>query len=377
MRIPALLSLAAAAAIAATRPAPVQAQSPPPARDAPDFRLQADEPNTALAIIRLRTSGESSSTDDWRRLFASQGYQHRSEREASMRRPFTDSSFTQFVTSDTLVARYAALARTVEALKRVDVSAAAARAMAYLAQSPAAEMTLVVRTACDARGRNACNDVAPRALEIRRIVTETDPSVSAYAVEAMSDVVGQSLSGRRVGATLSLVLALLALLLASAGIYGLMVLHLALGRRDVGIRPALGAQPREVRRRLLGEALRLAAIGAAVGLAITALGGRGDGEHVVRRDADQSADAVDGGGGGGHGQRRCAGELGAGGARCAHLAGECVAIGVSVKSAQFYPAIMCNLKPAPRLSRSAAPLGDHPAYGVHDRHWLLELNVVP
>ncbi len=143
-----------------------------------------------------------------------------------------------------------------------------------LAQSPAAEMTLVVRTACDARGRDACNDAAPLAPEIRRIVTETDPSVSAYSVEAMSDVVSQSLSGRRVGATLSLVLALLALLLASAGIYGLMVLHLALGRRDVGIRLALGAQPREVRRRLLGEALRLAAIGATVGLAITALGGR-------------------------------------------------------------------------------------------------------
>ena len=49
-----------------------------------------------------------------------------------MRRPFTDSSFAQFVTSDTLVARYAGLARTVEALERIDVSAAAARAMAYL-----------------------------------------------------------------------------------------------------------------------------------------------------------------------------------------------------------------------------------------------------
>jgi putative ABC transport system permease protein len=143
-----------------------------------------------------------------------------------------------------------------------------------LAQSPVAEMTLVVRAVCDTPGRNACNDTAPLAPAVRRIVTETDPSVSAYAVEAMSDVVSQSLSGRRVGATLSLVLALLALLLASAGIYGLMVLHLALGRRDVGIRLALGAQPRDVRRRLLGEGLRLAAIGATVGLAITALGGR-------------------------------------------------------------------------------------------------------
>ena len=143
-----------------------------------------------------------------------------------------------------------------------------------LAQSPVAEMTLVVRAACDTPGRNACNDAAPLAPDIRRIVTETDPSVAAYTVEAMSDVVSQSLSGRRVGATLGVILALLALLLASAGIYGLMALHLALGQRDVGIRLALGAQPRDVRRRLLGEGLGLAAIGAAVGLAITALGGR-------------------------------------------------------------------------------------------------------
>jgi len=69
-------------------------------------------------------------------------------------------------------------------------------------------------------------------------------------------------------------LALLALLLASAGIYGLMALHIALRRRDVGIRLALGARPQDVRRRLLAEGVRLAAIGAVLGLSITALGGR-------------------------------------------------------------------------------------------------------
>jgi putative ABC transport system permease protein len=143
-----------------------------------------------------------------------------------------------------------------------------------LAQSPVPDMTLVVRAACTVPARVTCDDAAPLAPEVRRIVTEIDPGVSPYAVETMSDVVSQSLSGRRVGATLSVALALIALLLAGAGIYGLMVLHLALGRRDVGIRLALGAQPPEVRRRLLGEGLRLAAIGATVGLAITALGGR-------------------------------------------------------------------------------------------------------
>jgi len=143
-----------------------------------------------------------------------------------------------------------------------------------LAQNPAAEMTLVVRAACDVPVRHACDDGAPLAPTVRRVVTQTDSSVVAYAVETMSDVVSRSLSGRRVAATLSVALALLALLLASAGIYGLMALHIALRRRDVGIRLALGARPQDVRRRLLAEGVRLAAIGAVLGLSITALGGR-------------------------------------------------------------------------------------------------------
>jgi predicted permease len=143
-----------------------------------------------------------------------------------------------------------------------------------LAQDPAAEMTLVVRSACDLPNRDACDDGPPLAATVRRIVAETDPGVAAYAVETMSDIVSRSLAGRRIGTTLSLVLALLALLLSSAGIYGLMALHLALGRREVGIRLALGAQPHDVRRGLLSEGTRLAAIGAVLGLGSTALAGR-------------------------------------------------------------------------------------------------------
>jgi putative ABC transport system permease protein len=143
-----------------------------------------------------------------------------------------------------------------------------------LAQDPAVDMTLVVRTACDVPVGDACEDGAPLASSVRRIVTQTDSSVAAYAVETMSDIIGRSLSDRRVGAAVSMALALLALLLASAGIYGLMALHMALTRRDVGIRLALGERPQDVRRRLLAEGARLAGMGAVLGLGITALGGR-------------------------------------------------------------------------------------------------------
>jgi ABC-type antimicrobial peptide transport system permease subunit len=53
-----------------------------------------------------------------------------------------------------------------------------------------------------------------------------------------------------------------------------MALHIALRRRDVSIRLVLGARPQDVRRRLVAEAVRLAAIGAALGLGIVPLGGR-------------------------------------------------------------------------------------------------------
>jgi Putative zinc dependent peptidase (DUF5700) len=97
-----------------------------------DVRLQADEAVAALSIVRARAAGTPVAPDDWQRLFSSQGYLRLAEREAFMGRAFTDSSFARFVASDTVAARYDALARTLGQLERIDVSAAAARAHAYL-----------------------------------------------------------------------------------------------------------------------------------------------------------------------------------------------------------------------------------------------------
>ncbi len=132
MRLRPFTTLAGASAITACPAALLGAQSPPPSPTVVDVRLQSDEADAALAIIRERATGATPVDSDWRRLFSSRGYAHLSEREASMHRAFTDSSFARFVTSDTLVRRYEALARTLPALERIDVSAAAARAKAYL-----------------------------------------------------------------------------------------------------------------------------------------------------------------------------------------------------------------------------------------------------
>lgn len=143
-----------------------------------------------------------------------------------------------------------------------------------LAQDPALDMTLVVRVGCDVPVRDGCDDGTRLGSTVRQVVTQTDPSVAVYTVESMPDVLRGSLSGRRVGATLSAAFALLAVVLASAGIYGLMALYLSLRRREVGIRLALGARRHDVRWRLLSEGVQLACTGAVLGLGLTALSGR-------------------------------------------------------------------------------------------------------
>jgi hypothetical protein len=104
--------------------------SPPPAQF--DVRLESDEADAALAFLDKRTRGESPSAADWHRLFSSEGYQHLKEREASMGRAFTDSSFAEFMMSDTLLRRVPSLDRALPPLERLDVSAAAGRPLKYL-----------------------------------------------------------------------------------------------------------------------------------------------------------------------------------------------------------------------------------------------------
>jgi hypothetical protein len=97
-----------------------------------DVRLESDEADAALIILDKRAHSELPTAADWRRLFSSNGYQHLREREDGMRRGFTDSAFTAFLMSDTLLRRAAALDRSLPALERLDVTAAAGRSLKYL-----------------------------------------------------------------------------------------------------------------------------------------------------------------------------------------------------------------------------------------------------
>ncbi len=118
-----MLWLAAAAA-------PSFAQQP--FGDRLELRFDPSEAEAVLAILGRHRAGQAVADSDWQRLFATEPYQRLKRREASLQRGFTDSAFRQFVLSDTLGARLPALEQALAAWKRADLTAAAARAFAYL-----------------------------------------------------------------------------------------------------------------------------------------------------------------------------------------------------------------------------------------------------
>jgi predicted permease len=86
-------------------------------------------------------------------------------------------------------------------------------------------------------------------------------------VRSMEDVVSRSISRQRFNMLLMTVFGAAALLLAAIGIYGLMAYSVEQRTQEIGIRLALGADAGDVRRMIVGQGMRLALIGVAIGLA--------------------------------------------------------------------------------------------------------------
>ena len=83
----------------------------------------------------------------------------------------------------------------------------------------------------------------------------------------MDGLLTDSISPRRFSATLVGVFAVLAVVLAAVGIYGVMSYAVSQRTQEIGVRMALGAQLTSVRRMILGQTLKLTLIGVALGLA--------------------------------------------------------------------------------------------------------------
>lgn len=101
----------------------------------------------------------------------------------------------------------------------------------------------------------------------RRVIHEIDPELPVSEVLTMQQIAAESARARRSTMQLLAAFAALALVLALVGIYGVMAWSVAARTREIGIRAALGADPRRVMRDVLARGLRLSLAGAAIGIA--------------------------------------------------------------------------------------------------------------
>lgn len=102
---------------------------------------------------------------------------------------------------------------------------------------------------------------------VRRALAEANPAIPLDDVKTLNSIIDQTYATRRLTKLLLGGFALVALLLAAVGIYGVMSLHVANRSREFGIRLAIGADPRAVVRLVLGEGAVLAASGVVLGIA--------------------------------------------------------------------------------------------------------------
>jgi putative ABC transport system permease protein len=118
-------------------------------------------------------------------------------------------------------------------------------------------MTFAVRTATNSRNMAAA---------MRGVLQEVDRS-QPVQIAAMTDLVASTTADAWLQARLISIFALLALLLASIGIYGVLAYAVTERTREIGIRMALGAERSDITRMVLRRSLLLVTAGVAVGVA--------------------------------------------------------------------------------------------------------------
>jgi predicted permease len=123
-------------------------------------------------------------------------------------------------------------------------------------------MALVVKTMGDPAAVNA---------SVQRVLRDMDPTLPLYDVRTMPSVVSAATAQLWFTIVVLGAAAVVTLLLGAIGLYGVMAYLVALRTRELGVRIALGAQPRDVAMMMTGQGLTLTAVGVGIGLVLFAL----------------------------------------------------------------------------------------------------------
>jgi ABC-type antimicrobial peptide transport system permease subunit len=129
-----------------------------------------------------------------------------------------------------------------------------------LSQHPIARMVLMLRSS---------GDPLQLVQSVKDIVRTLDPNLPMLQTRSYEDFyLNQAVKGPRMGIDLVGTLGAVGLLLAVAGLYGLVAYNVSRRTREIGIRMALGAESSDVLRLVIGKGLVLVSIGTLIGLAM-------------------------------------------------------------------------------------------------------------
>jgi predicted permease len=129
-------------------------------------------------------------------------------------------------------------------------------------QNPSRLMSLVVRSS---------GDRAQLTAGVRRAIESVDPDQPMTDVKTMEEYLAVAFSQRRLNMSLLAFFAVVAALLAAIGIYGVMGYAVTQRSHEIGIRMALGAEPGDVLRMIVGDGMKLALLGLVIGITASLL----------------------------------------------------------------------------------------------------------